>query len=150
MTADGRWHTWAEQKMMPCQPPHHTFKDKVLTCLAATFEDPTTLPLLSITSIPSESSLCLIKATLQMLAVAADSENDSLCRGNMRTRGRYLVVHQADRPTLWNPPTAGKGTNLCMMVLLAGLNLLAFLIRMFSPTYQTHRQTYGNAREIYL
>lgn len=51
----------------------------MLTCLAATFEDPTTFPLLSITSIPSESSLCLIKATLQMLAVAAESEKSRLC-----------------------------------------------------------------------
>lgn len=42
-----------------------------------------------------------------------------------------------DSSNIGNPPTAGKGTNLCMMVLVAGLSLLAFLIRTFSPTFQT-------------
>lgn len=50
------------------------FAKKPLTCLAAILEDPTTFPLLSSTSTPSESSLCLIRPTLQMLALAEDGE----------------------------------------------------------------------------
>ena len=46
-----------------------------LTCLAAIFEDPTTFPLSSSTSIPSDSSLCLIRPTLQMFALAEDGRD---------------------------------------------------------------------------
>lgn len=35
-----------------------------------------------------------------------------------------------------NPPTAGKGTNLCIIILVAGLSLLAFWMSRFSPTCQ--------------
>lgn len=42
----------------------------IRTCFAAIREDPTTFPLLSNTSIPSDISLCLIRATLQMFALA--------------------------------------------------------------------------------
>lgn len=52
-------------------------KKKTLTCLAAILEDPTTLPLLSSTSIPSDNSLCLIRPTLQMFALAEDGERKS-------------------------------------------------------------------------
>lgn len=94
MRSDGCWFTWAEQEVIHFQPPSHLeitkrrqqvyknircsqpacaeYEKKLLTCLAAILEDPTTFPLLSSTSIPSDSSLCLIKLTLQMFAVAED------------------------------------------------------------------------------
>lgn len=50
--------------------------EKALTCLAAILEDPTTFPSLSSTSIPSDNSLCLIRATLQMFALAEDGERE--------------------------------------------------------------------------
>lgn len=50
---------------------------RALTCLAAILEDPTTFPLLSSTSTPSDSSLCLIRPTLQMFALAGKGEGDS-------------------------------------------------------------------------
>lgn len=58
--------------------------------------------------------------------------------------GRRTLDKQQDDARLADPPTAGKGTNLCMMVRLAGLNLLAFLIRTFSPTYPTRTDKHGN------
>lgn len=53
------------------------FVSDSLTCLAAIREEPTTFPLESSTSIPSESSLCLIRATLQTFALAVKKK-----RGN--------------------------------------------------------------------
>lgn len=41
----------------------------------------------------------------------------------------YLTVESIE-----NLPTAGKGTNLCIIILVAGLSLLAFWISTFSPT----------------
>lgn len=94
VAADGRRHTWAELRERRLVSRHHPQKKKiwgnVLTCLAATFEEPTTFPLLSITSIPSESSLCLIKATLQMLAVAKVGKKGS--EHVLKTRGRQCSV----------------------------------------------------------
>lgn len=49
-------------------------KKRPLTCLAAILEDPTTFPLSSSTSIPSDSSLCRIRPTLQMFALAEDGK----------------------------------------------------------------------------
>jgi len=48
---------------------------QVHTCFAAILEDPTMFPLLSKTSIPSSSSVCLIRTTLQILALAADEKS---------------------------------------------------------------------------
>lgn len=53
-----------------------------LTCLAAILEDPTTFPLSSSTSIPSDSSVCLIKPTLQMFAVAEEQEDGETLQFN--------------------------------------------------------------------
>lgn len=63
--ADGCRLTWAANHSF-YRPP-----SKVeLTCVAAILEEPTTFPLASSTSMPSDSSLCLIRATLQMFALA--------------------------------------------------------------------------------
>lgn len=51
------------------------------TCLAATFEVPTTLPLLSRTLMPSDSSECLISTTLQTFAVATERWEGFLTSG---------------------------------------------------------------------
>lgn len=56
---------------------HACKNERALTCLAAILEDPTTFPLLSSTSMPSDSSLCLIRPTLQMFALAGKGEGDS-------------------------------------------------------------------------
>lgn len=56
-----------------------------LTCLAAILEDPTTLPLSSNTSMPSDSSVCLIKPTLQMFAVASRRKTYTLYWSNIKT-----------------------------------------------------------------
>lgn len=60
-----------------------TTRARLLTCLAAILEDPTTFPLSSNTSMPSDSSVCLIKPTLQMFAVALRT----------KTRNSYNFIH---------------------------------------------------------
>lgn len=59
-----------------------------LTCLAAILEDPTTLPLSSNTSMPSDSSVCLIKPTLQMFAVASRRKTSSFTHFHEKKRIR--------------------------------------------------------------
>lgn len=66
-------------------------KKRPLTCLAAILEDPTTFPLSSSTSIPSDSSLCLIRPTLQMFALAEDGERGSF----------YNLTHFQDISRCW-------------------------------------------------
>lgn len=60
-----------------------TTRGRLLTCLAAILEDPTTFPSSSNTSMPSDSSVCLIKPTLQMFAVAL----------RIKTSGFYNLIH---------------------------------------------------------
>lgn len=60
-------------------PAHPT--PQVLTCLAATLDEPTMFPLLSSTSIPSSSSVCLIRTTLQMLALAEEEKGRRISPG---------------------------------------------------------------------
>lgn len=64
----GKKQTLSLQQIWEHSPSART---RPLTCLAAILEDPTTLPLSSSTSMPSDSSVCLIKPTLQMFAVAS-------------------------------------------------------------------------------
>lgn len=192
-----------------------TTRGRLLTCLAAILEDPTTFPSSSNTSMPSDSSVCLIKPTLQMFAVAlriktsgfynlihlhrkkrrkSAIEDKSAFPGNIgadffetddwaefskkkkkcsfclcsfsenggfvQTQGctdsillrfqrnlssckRALIsecinIYQRQQhqhtDSFENLPTAGKGTNLCIIILVAGLSLLAFWMSRFSPT----------------
>lgn len=60
-----------------------TTRGRLLTCLAAILEDPTTFPSSSNTSMPSDSSVCLIKPTLQMFAVAL----------RIKTSSFYNLIH---------------------------------------------------------
>lgn len=85
------WRPGAEQEIMNLQPPSRlqigeniptclmqSSNKKQLTCLAAILDDPTTFPLLSRTSTPSDSSLCLIRPTLQMFALAGERKAASI------------------------------------------------------------------------
>lgn len=145
MTADGRWHTWAEQKMMPRQPPHHTFKAEIKCSHVS----------LQLLRIPPRCHCCPSRQSPQR-ARCVSSRPRYRCWRSLHIQKTAVCAEQiwgqedaslSCNDPLWNPPTAGKGTNLCMMVLLAGLNLLAFLIRTFSPTYQTNT---GRLMEMYL
>lgn len=67
---------------------------QVHTCFAAILEDPTMFPLLSRTSIPSSSSVCLIRTTLQILALAEDEKSMMISSAALvNTKWQASVLH---------------------------------------------------------
>lgn len=97
-----------------------------LTCLAAILEDPTTWPWSSSTSIPSDSSLCLIRPTLQMFALAEEGGEEIHLKHPKRGWQTWTVIANQKKETLnqnydlkeFKPPAEGH----------TGINHSAYLL----------------------